>query len=112
MSQNPALPPPIAGCQGRAQSHLQTALRLQADRDSREGALRQVLLATTYVRQGDPEHACQVGGQVVNLLASKVDSERCVGYVRRLQAALGPYRKVAAVKDFNERVSMQLAVPA
>ena len=48
----------------------------------------------------------------MDLLAAKVDSASCVGQVRRIQAALSPYRKVAAVNDFNERVSKQFGVPA
>jgi tetratricopeptide (TPR) repeat protein len=108
----------VSGCYmrledwGRAQSHLQTALRLQTDPVSREAALRRANLATTYARQGDVEHACQVGEQAVEILATKVDSPRCVGKVRRLQAALSPYRKVAVVNDFNERVRTRLGVPA
>jgi tetratricopeptide (TPR) repeat protein len=73
---------------GRAQRHLQTALRLQADPVSADTTARQALLATTYARQGDPEHACQIGEQAVDILAGKVDSAYCVGQVRRLQAAL------------------------
>jgi len=107
----------VSGCYmrledwGRAQSHLQTALRLQVNPVSREAALRQANLATTYARQGDVEHACRIGEQAVDILAAKVDSNRCVGKVRRLQTALSPYHKVAVVNDFNERVSTQLGVP-
>jgi Helix-turn-helix domain len=97
---------------GRAQSHLKTAIRLHADPASRDATWNQAELATTYARQGDVEQACQIGEQAVNLLAAKVDSASCVGQVRRLQAALSPYRKVAAVNDFNERVRTQLGVPA
>jgi tetratricopeptide (TPR) repeat protein/transcriptional regulator with XRE-family HTH domain len=97
---------------GRAQSHFQTAMRLQADPVSADAACFQAELATTYARQGDVEQACQVGEQVMDILAAKVDSASCVGQVRRLQAALSPYRKVAAVNDFNERVRKQLGVPA
>jgi len=58
------------------------------------------------------EQACQIGEQVMDILAAKVDSASCVGQVRHLQAALSPYRKVTAVNDFNERVRKQLSVSA
>jgi len=96
----------------RSQSHLRTALRLQDDIYSREAALRQALLAVTYARQGDPEQACEVGTRAVDLLAEDVNSDRCVGHVRRVQRALAPYRKVGGVADFNERVDRLFGVPA
>jgi tetratricopeptide (TPR) repeat protein len=88
----------------RAQSHLLAALRLQEDSYSREGALRRALLATTYARQGDPEQACEIGNRAIDILADDVDSDRCVGHVRRLQLSLSGYKKVAAVRELNERV--------
>jgi tetratricopeptide (TPR) repeat protein/transcriptional regulator with XRE-family HTH domain len=97
---------------GRAQNHLKTAIQLYTDPASRDAVWGQAELATVYARQGDVEQACQVGEQVMDILAAKVDSEGCVGQLRRLQTALSPYRKVAAVNDFNERVRKQLGVPA
>ncbi len=96
----------------RSQSHLRTALRLQDDACSREASLRQALLAMTYARQGDPEQASEVGARAVDLLADDVNSQRCVGHVRRLQRSLAPYRKVASVADFDERVNGLFGVPA
>src|SRR5262249_20816771 len=89
----------------QAQNHFRASLRPQADPPGRETALRQALLATTYARQGNPEHACQVGERAVDSLADSVDSDRCVTHVRRLQNALTPYRKVGVVRNFNERVA-------
>jgi hypothetical protein len=88
----------------RAGSHLRLALRLQEAPDTREGALRRALLAATYARQGDCERACHTAAKAVDLLARDVDSDRCVGHVRRVQQALGPYRRHATVAEFNERV--------
>jgi hypothetical protein len=96
----------------RAQNHLRTALRLQADTFSREGALRRSLIAITHARQGDPEQACEVATRAVQALAEDVDSDRCVGHVRRVQQALTPYRKVTAVRDFDEHVNRIFGVPA
>jgi tetratricopeptide (TPR) repeat protein len=88
----------------RAGSHLRLALRLQEAPDTREGALRRALLAVTYARQGDCEQACHTAAKAVDLLARDVDSDRCVGHVRRVQQALGPYRRHATVAEFNDRV--------
>jgi hypothetical protein len=52
------------------------------------------LLAVTYARQGDPEQACDVANKAVDILAEDVDSDRCIGHVRRAQDALAPYRKL------------------
>lgn len=92
----------------RARTHLRSALRLQSEESSREGALRQALLAVTYARQGEPEQACEVAGRAVAILSREVDSDRCVGHIRGVQEALKPYRTVGAVSDFNERVSRLL----
>lgn len=97
---------------GRARSHLRSALRLQGNPDTREGALRQALLAITYAREGEPERACQAGVKASDILAKDVDSDRCVGHIRNVQAALNPYRKVPAVAEFNERVDQLFGVPA
>jgi hypothetical protein len=96
----------------RARSHFRTALRLQDNPDTREGALRQALLAVTYARQGEPEHACQAATTATSILAKDVDSDRCVGHVRQVQAALDPYRKVPLVAEFNENVDRLFGVPA
>jgi tetratricopeptide (TPR) repeat protein len=96
----------------RAQSHLLAALRLQEDSYSREGALRRALLATTYANQGDPEQACEVGNRAIDILADDVDSDRCVGHVRRLQLSLSPYRKVASVREMNDRVDATFGAPS
>jgi tetratricopeptide (TPR) repeat protein len=96
----------------RARGHLRTALRLQDNPDTREGALRQALLAITYARQGEPEYACQAGIKASDILAKDVDSDRCVGHIRHVQIALGPYRKVPVVTEFNERLDQMFGVPA
>ncbi len=96
----------------RAQNHLTTALRVQADSYSREGALRRALLATTYAHQGDPEHACDIADQAVDILAQDVDSDRCIGHIRRVQDALRPYQKVSAVANLRDRVDQVFGVAA
>ncbi|MFV2099166.1 hypothetical protein ACFHW1_27445 [Micromonospora sp. LOL_014] len=86
----------------RAREHLRAALRLQDDEYSREGALRNALLATTYVRQDQPEldKALALGDQAVQTLTGQVTSARCVKHVRNLVGVLGPYRRTPAVRRF------------
>ncbi|ROO62611.1 hypothetical protein EDC02_4592 [Micromonospora sp. Llam0] len=86
----------------RAREHLRAALRLQDDEYSREGALRNALLATTYVRQDQPEldKALALGDHAVQTLTGQVTSARCIKHVRNLVGALGPYRRTPAVRRF------------
>jgi hypothetical protein len=60
-------------------------------------------LGVTYANQGNPEQACEIGHRAIDILIDDVDSDRCVGHVRRLQASLTPYRKVTAVRELNDR---------
>jgi tetratricopeptide (TPR) repeat protein len=94
----------------RAQHHLSAAIRSQGDAYSREGALRQALLAVAHARQGDPEQACAIAGAAVDVLAEDVDSTRCVGHVRRVQDALAPYQRIPAVTALRERVDQVFGV--
>lgn len=89
---------------GRAASHLRTALKLQGDEKVRERALRLTLLADTHALEGDPERACDAGNRAIDTLATQVDSDRCITYVKTLQDHLTPYHRVPAVKELKERV--------
>lgn len=79
----------------RAREHLRAALRLQGNEYTREGALRNALLATTYVRQAQPEldKAIALGDLAVQTLHGQVTSARCVKHVKNLVGALRPYRR-------------------
>jgi hypothetical protein len=89
--------------------HLHTALRLQSPRVpascAREGALRHILLATTYLRQDRPEvdHAVALATSAVDTLIGGVDSARCVGH-------LAPYRRRPAVRQLTEQATGLLTV--
>lgn len=97
----------------RAREHLRAALRLQGNEYTREGALRNALLATTYVRQANPDldRAIALGDQAVQTLSGQVTSARCVKHVRGLVETLAPYRRNAAVHRFRED-ARQLLVAA
>jgi hypothetical protein len=86
----------------RAREHLRTALRLQGNECTREGALRNALLATTYVRQEHPDldKALALGDQAVQTLTGQVTSARCSKHVRNLVATLAPYQRTSAVRRF------------
>lgn len=64
---------------GRARQHLRTALRLQDLSCAREGSLRHILLAHTYLQQDWPEvdHAVFLASRAVETLSGEVDSARC-----------------------------------
>jgi tetratricopeptide (TPR) repeat protein len=89
----------------RARSHLRHGLALQDSSYSREGALRQVLLATTYLQQNQPEldQTLAYGSRAINALSGEVDSARCIGHLSRLVNGLGPYRRSAGVAEFLDR---------
>ncbi|MGH3866785.1 MAG: hypothetical protein ACRDQ4_11725 [Pseudonocardiaceae bacterium] len=96
---------------GRARQHLRAALRLQDSSCAREGALRHILLATTYLRQDQPEvdHAVTLATRAVETLTGEVDSARCVGHLARLIGDLTPYRRRPAVRQLTEQTTGFLA---
>lgn len=89
-----------------ARHHLRSALRSQDSTTSREGALRYTLLATTYVRQDEPDldHALALADRAVDLLTEQVTSTRCVGHLTTLTADLAPYRRRPAVRELTDRI--------
>ena len=97
----------------RARQHLRAALRLQDSSCAREGALRHILLATTYLRQDQPEvdHAVTLATRAVETLSGEVDSTRCVGYLARLVGDLAPYRRRPAVRQVTEQAAHSIQNP-
>lgn len=95
----------------RARGHLRHGLTLQDSSYSREGTLRQVLLATTYLHQDKPEldQALAHGGRALDALAGDVDSTRCIGHLARLIDSLGPFRRSAHVSEFLDQAKPVLA---
>ncbi|TDD59355.1 hypothetical protein E1293_46490 [Actinomadura darangshiensis] len=99
------------GDHSRARAHLRNGLSLQDSSYSREGALRHVLLATTYLQQDRPEldQALTHGSRALDALAGEVDSTRCIGHLSRLVDNLRPYRRSTGVAKFVDRASPMLA---
>ena len=98
----------------RARRHLRHAIGLQGIQFSREGALRNALLATTYVRQEHPDldMALHLGDQAVVTLSGQVSSARCVTHVHRLVTSLRPYRRDPAVRRFVDKTRPLLRADA
>lgn len=99
----------------QARRHLQTALRVQGADYSREGALRQVLLARTYLRQRSPDRdrAVTVADRAVSSLEGTVDSARCVGHLAGLVTDLAPHqRRGAPVADLVHRATRLMEATA
>lgn len=69
------------------------------------------LLATAHAAQGEPEQACAVGRQAVDLTA-RLSSARSVRYVRDLVHRLRPSGDVPAVRDFTAEVRERLPAAA
>jgi len=86
----------------QARFHLRRALKLQDSTYSRERALRKFLLATTYIKQQQPDldAALAQANQGIAILSSEVNSARCLGHLRRFTDALTPFRRSAPAKDF------------
>lgn len=91
----------------QARKHLQIALRLQDPSYVREGARRQIQLATTYLLQAQPEveHAVALATSAVDTLTSQVDSARVASHLTTFIGHLGPYRRRPAVRQLTDRAA-------
>jgi hypothetical protein len=69
------------------------------------------LLATAYAAQGEPEQACVVGRQALDL-TMRLSSARSIYYVRDLVKRLRPRANVPAVRDFTAEVAERLPAAA
>jgi tetratricopeptide (TPR) repeat protein len=102
------------GDHSAARRHFRQALRLQDPNAAREGALRYTLLATTYVRQDDPDldQALALAGHAVEILADDVSSNRCIGHLNTLSRDLAPHNRRPGVRHLAEQVQSLRAVPS
>ncbi|MBV9139389.1 MAG: hypothetical protein JO115_00430 [Pseudonocardiales bacterium] len=93
---------------GRARQHLRTAVRLRDHTSyARESALDHIKLATTYLRQDQPEvdHAVTLATQAVQTLTGGVDSAFVVGHLTQLVSDFAPYRRRPAVRQLTEQTA-------
>jgi hypothetical protein len=91
----------------RARQHLRTAVQLRDPSYARDGALDHIKLATTYLRQDQPEvdHAVTLATRAVETLTGEVDSTYVVGHLAQLVGDLAPYRRRPAVRQFTEQAT-------
>ncbi|MGH3773220.1 MAG: hypothetical protein ACRDRW_17795 [Pseudonocardiaceae bacterium] len=92
---------------GRSRQHLRTALRLWDPSYARDGALHHINLATTYLRQDQPEvdHAVTLATRAVDTLTGGVDSTSVVSQLARLISDLTPYRRRPTVRQLTEQAT-------
>jgi hypothetical protein len=69
------------------------------------------LLATAHAAQGEPEQACAVGQQALDLTV-RLTSARSVRYLRNLIRLLRPCVDAPAVRDFTAEVRERLPAAA
>ncbi len=91
----------------RARQHLRTAVRLRDPSYARDGALDHIKLASTYLRQDQPEveHAVTLATRAVETLTGEVDSTYVVGHLAQLVGDFAPYRRRPAVRQFTEQTA-------
>ena len=95
-------------------SHAARYARRSLDMDSRYirgRAFNLALLASAHAGQGEPEQACVVGRQALDLTV-RLTSARSVGYVRDLVRRLRLRVDVPAVRDFTAEVAKRLPAAA
>ncbi len=74
-------------------------------------AFNLALLATACAAQNEPERACAVGRQALDLTV-RLTSARSIGYVRDLVRRLRPHADVPTVRDFTAEVADRLPAAA
>ena len=84
-------------------SHLEESLRVEQHGQVREGVVRQTYLATTYVRQGEPERACDIGMRAIDVLSLR-SSPRLTTRLHQLSQELEPYQRETIIQDLMARV--------
>jgi len=95
-------------------SHAARYARRSLDMDRRYvrgRAFNLSLLATAYAAQDEPERACNVGRQALDLTV-RLTSARSIHYVRDLVRRLRSRADIPAVRDFTAEVRERLPAPA
>jgi D-serine deaminase-like pyridoxal phosphate-dependent protein len=88
----------------RAEPLLTSVLASYDAARARERSLYLTWLADTYVHAREIEQAATVAGEALDL-AERVNSPRSRDRVQQVGEHLAPYRRAAAVRDFEERLS-------
>lgn len=78
---------------------------------TRSVGMRLAIVGTAHLQARDLDHGLQLGHRSVDILA-RVQSTRAKDYVAEFNAALAPWRREPAVRDFVHRTRKELGVAA
>ncbi|MFI9076045.1 sporulation protein [Streptomyces sioyaensis] len=78
---------------------------------TRSVGMRLAIVGTAHLQARDLDHGLQLGHRSVDILAH-VQSSRAKDYVREFNAALAPWRREPAVREFLHRTRTQLGIAA
>ncbi|MFG3227609.1 sporulation protein [Kitasatospora sp. NPDC048194] len=78
---------------------------------TRSVGMRLAIVGTAHLQANDLDQGLTLGNQAVDILA-RVQSSRAKDYVREFNAALAPWRRETAVRDFLHRTRSELGVAA
>ncbi|MFI6340970.1 sporulation protein [Streptomyces sp. NPDC050535] len=78
---------------------------------TRSVGMRLAIVATAHLQARDLDHGLQLGHRSVDIL-TRVQSTRAKDYVAEFNAALAPWRREPAVRDFVHRTRKELGVAA
>lgn len=91
-----------------AERELSAAVTECADRYPRDRATWQGRIAIAQLRAGKLDSACASGQKTVDLLASQVESERALGFLRTFKDEISPFQHSPAARDFTEYARTRL----
>lgn len=78
---------------------------------TRSVGMRLAIVGTAHLQARDLGHGLELGHRSVDILA-RVQSSRAKDYVREFNAALAPWRRELAVREFVQRTRKELGVAA
>ncbi|MFI9585101.1 hypothetical protein ACIHCQ_25365 [Streptomyces sp. NPDC052236] len=78
---------------------------------TRSVGMRLAIVGTAHLQARDLDHGLELGHRSVDILAH-VQSTRAKDYVREFNAALAPWRREPAVREFVQRTRNELGVAA
>jgi len=96
------------GLHADADQQLEMSLNLHKTSYPRSRAITQIIHATNHVRQGNLEHACQLGITAMPAVG-RLRSQRVSEYLRDLRDHLAPYAHEPTVRAFSEQARAVLA---
>ncbi|MFK4066077.1 sporulation protein [Streptomyces sp. NPDC029674] len=76
---------------------------------TRSVGMRLAIVGTAHLQARDLDHGLDLGHRSVDILA-RVRSSRAKDYVREFNAALAPWRREPAVRDFFHRTGQELGI--